>query len=1115
MRKLSVLLTVCILSTVLALAQTRDVKGRVTDEAGQPVPFSTIRVKGTKGGVSADENGNFTIKAKPGDILIITSSGIAEKDVKVGTSLSPITISVIRSTANLSEVIVTTALGVKRQARELGYATTAIKASQLTQAAVVNPATGLAAKVSGVDIRLADNGVNPQVKVTFRGSRSIEGNNAALVVVDGVPVEQSYLANLNPNDIDEITILKGSNAAALYGMAASNGVMVINTKRGKGKFSLSYQNTVSFESISYFPKVQTEYSGYGGESGGQYTNPATGGSIYFVDPLSGMPQTVPFENESFGQAFSSLDFPLDSIPIGVNANGQWLFTPFRAVPNGRRDFFQTGVGDQNQIAGSFGGKLGGIYFSGDHTTKQGVVPSETYSRNGFRVNGNVNVGRFSASGGLSFNGVNSRVVGNSFWQNRPVYWEVMNQLPSTDLKSIKNTSLFQNSQGFVNAYFPNPWWQVNNSPSRNYTNQLISNLQLNYKVNNWLALTARGGYSRTTADAPSMIDSISFPSWMSENGGPWGQGSLAITPGNQGIQLEDIKEHYDDFNTDFFGTITKSVNKFKFTLLAGVNYRARTSYGYWWSNQVNSGANIVGANVVPSYNTKVLNSDGSAYLTKSYKRFDQSAYADFNAGYDNWLFLHASFRNDWTSILDPSDRSFSYPSVDMSAVLSDKFDFLKNSSTISFLKVRVGYASTGNVSLDGYQRLGVMGNVGAGTNLPNGVLNGGYTMLLPDFGAYAIYPTTTVGTGFPFGSTNGYSQSTALVQSGLKPEKTTSEEVGLQLGLFKNRVNLEVNYYDQVSTNQTIPYQASNAAGINDYLTNAGKINNSGIEIDLSLTPLIKLRDFRFDLSGNFAYQNSKVISINGGQDELDQIYFGTVSLGGIYAIAGKSYPQIVTTDFQRDPKGRIIVDGTTGLPQANPIPVDAGNANYKYFLGLSPSFSYKNLTLRAVFDYRGGARILNEEGNAMDFAGMSETDAQNRQAFVIPNSVIASGNGYVPNTNVPITSVGGLPTAIYWWANFYNNVGMPYVTSAAFWKLREVSLTYDLPRKWLGTQPIVKGLAFSLIGRNLFMWRPKSNTWSDPEFSTNAIGNAVGYTTEFQTPPTRIISASIHVTIL
>jgi TonB-linked SusC/RagA family outer membrane protein len=1099
----SVLMFACL----SAIAQVRQVTGKITDSQGQPVAFATVRIKGVKSGVSADADGNFSIRATTGQILLVSGASITPKEIPVNET-AYYNVTVLRSNTTLNEVVVT-ALGVRRQAKELGYATTAIKTAQLNQAAVVNPATGLAAKVSGVDIRLADNGINPQVKVTFRGSRSIEGNNAALVIVDGVPVDQTYLANLNPYDIEDITILKGSNAAALYGMAASNGVMNITTRKGRGSFALTYENVVNFESISSFPNLQHEYSGWGGEPAGTYPNPATGGTINFINPFSGLANTVPFENESYGNAYSSRDFNPDSIPIGITAAGKWIFGPYSASPNGRKDFFQTGTGDQNKLSGSIGNKWGGLYFSGEHTSKDGIVPTETYKRNSFRLNGNLNFKELTVSGGISYANVSTNAVGDSYSQNRPVYWDVINALPNIDLKSIRNVSLFQNNQGYIGAYEPNPWWQVANARSKNSTNQLVSNLQLNYKISKAVSVTARGGYSRTSADAPSYIDSISFPAFLVNGGGPWGFGTLGTYPGNQGYQKEDIKEHYDDKNGDLFLSATKEVSKFKFNLIAGGNYRARSSYGYWYSNQINSGP-VTGQNIVPNGYTKVTDTTGAAYAIYNYKRNDQSVYADLVIGYDEWLFVHGSFRNDWTSILDPKDRSFSYPSVDLSAVLSDKFNFLKNSSTISFLKVRLGYAGTGNVSLDGYQNLGVMGNIAGGTNA------GSHTMSLPTFGAYAIYPTTIVGTGFPYGNTVGYSQSYTAVQKGLKPEHTQSFETGFQLGLLKNRVNLEVNYYNQVSNNQTIPLQTSAVAGISTYLSNAGEINNSGVEMDLSLTPLIKVGKFKFDLATNFSYQNSRVVNIAGGKEELDQINFGTTVVGGIYAIAGKHYPELLVNDFNRDPAGAIIVDGTTGLPSINPNPVDVGNTNYKYFVGLSPTFSFKRVSLRAVFDYRGGAVIMNETGNAMDFTGISTSDAENRQAFIVPNSVIeVSQNKFVRNTNIPITSgYGGLPVPIYWWANFYNQIGRPYVTSAAFWKLREVALSYDIPKEVLGTQKIVKGLSFSLIGRNLFIWKPKSNIWSDPEFSTNATGNAVGYTTEFQTPPTRIISASIKATI-
>ena len=234
MRKWILLLCIWCSGMAVAHAQTHEINGRVTDTSGVGIPFATITIKGTKVASAADADGRFVIKASPGDVLVFTSSGVARKEVKVGSG-AVVNVALTRQSQNLSEVVVTTALGIKRQARDLGYSTAQIKTAELNQAAPVNAATGLAGKVSGVDIRQSDNGVNPQVKVNFRGNRSIEGNNEALIVVDGVPVDGTYLANLNPTDISDITILKGSNAAALYGMEASNGVMAITTKKGKGK----------------------------------------------------------------------------------------------------------------------------------------------------------------------------------------------------------------------------------------------------------------------------------------------------------------------------------------------------------------------------------------------------------------------------------------------------------------------------------------------------------------------------------------------------------------------------------------------------------------------------------------------------------------------------------------------------------------------------------------------------------------------------------------------------------------------------------------------------------------------------------------------------------------
>lgn len=1105
MRKFLLLSTLLFLLSALALGQVKQVTGKVTDAQGQPVGFSSVRVKGTKVGVSADADGNFSIKAKRGDVLVISGTSIVQQEVTV-TDAATYSVRVASRTGALTEVVVT-ALGVQRQSKELGYSTATIKTAQLTQAKVTNVATGLAAKVSGVDIRLSDNTVDPQVKITFRGSRSLQGNNAALVIVDGIPVDQSYVSGVNPNDVEAISVLKGANAAALYGSAASNGVLIMNTKKGGHKMVISYTNTVNLESISYFPGLQSTYGGYGGESPtGPY--PPTGGSINYIDPFTGVPLVVPYENESYGVAYGSLDFPIGNVVTGgPDASNNFRYGPYKYVKNGRTDFFQTGVGDQNDLSVSFGNKWGGLYIAGEHLTKAGVVPMDKFQRDGIRLNGNIHLKRFNASGGVGFNRSTTNTAGNSYFQARPVYWDVMNQQSNIDLKNLKDLSNFFNNEGWINAYYPNPWWQVYNARNKSDKNRLLSSLTASYKITDWLTATARGGYSKTTAEAPSYIDSISFPAFLIAD--PWAASNLAHQVKKQAYQHEDIQEHFDDLNLDGYLTAVKSVDKFKFTLLAGGNYRVRNSFATWYSNQA------IAAIAVPSGSTKVTNPDGTAYANYAYHDRSQSIYGDLTIGYDDWVYLHGSFRNDWISILDPHNRSFSYPAVDISAVLSEKLEFLKESKTISFLKVRAGYAGTGNVSLAQNIPLGVMGNYSGGSG------NLGHTLDLPINGAYQIFPIAQVSTGFPFGSLPGFSQNYTSVINGLKPEKTQSEEVGFQIGFLQNRINLEAAYYHQISKNQTLNLQTAQSTGTGTLITNAGQMNNSGYELDFSMTPLLKLGAFKWDIGANFSRVYTKVASLLPSlgikEAQLDQINYGTIILGGIYAIEGQPYPVIKTTDFIRDPAGHIVVGSNNGLPNISPNLTVAGNTNYKYFLGLNTTFSWKGLSLRMVFDYRGGAKILNEEGNALDFAGISTGSAVNRQAFIIPNSVLNEGTTanpkYVPNTSIPITGQFGLPVGVGWWANTYNQIGMPYVVSASFWKLREIALNYDIPVRILGDQKVIKTLGVSVVGRNLFMWRPKTNTWTDPEFSTNGAGNAVGYTTEYQTPPTRILGFSLNVT--
>jgi TonB-dependent SusC/RagA subfamily outer membrane receptor len=398
MRKFLSLLLVLMAFSFAAMAQTRVITGQVRDAKGDPVPGASVKIKGGAKGTPADANGNFKIQVKSGDILVVSAANAETKEVAVGTS-DVINIVIVSKQSQLSEVVVT-ALGVQRQAKEIGYATARVKTDELTQGKVTNLSSGLSGKVSGLDIRLTNNGVNPDVKITLRGNRSLTGNNTALIVVDGVPVPQSYIAALNPNDVENVTILKGANASALYGIEASNGVLIINTKKApKGKLTLSLKNTTTFEKVSYLPSLQNEYGPFGGEGGG-FPDPERGctNCRTYIDPLTGFPLPVPFENQNFGPAYNSKDFPYSRFPIsGPDANGKIIYGQYAPYKNGKKDFFQRGVSYQNELSGSVGNKWGGLYFSGQDVRTKGVVFKDEYRRSSARLNGNATFGRFTVN----------------------------------------------------------------------------------------------------------------------------------------------------------------------------------------------------------------------------------------------------------------------------------------------------------------------------------------------------------------------------------------------------------------------------------------------------------------------------------------------------------------------------------------------------------------------------------------------------------------------------------------------------------------------------------------------------------------------------------------------
>ncbi len=1079
MKKILFSLLVALLCMVIdATAQTRSVSGTVTDAMGNPVPFAAVKIKDSKLAVSADANGAYVIHKVPdGAILVVTSIGFDTKEIAATGNV--VNIVLVRNTKDLSEVVVTTALGIKRQPKELGYSTVKISNEELTQAKVTNVATGLAAKVSGLQINLVNNAVKPDVRITLRGNRSILGNNQALLVVDDIQLPISYIATINPNDIDNVTVLKGGSASALYGSAASNGVIIVTTKKGtKGKPRVIVSSTLNLERISYTPDFQNSFGQYGGEN-----DPSIYPGLVYMPGNPYFPY-VPYENQNYGPRFNGQKVPIGA-PVRVyNADGTFSIkqdsTTYSAKPNAKKDFFNTGVAFINNISYSAGDDKSRFFFSFEDNNTKGVLPGDISRRNSLRLNGSRESGIFRVDYNLGYSITHTNTTpgsgvpfrwgtsgfgggftgGGSYFQNRPVYWQIINQPAIIDFKRYRNwqTDPFSSPDGYFNAYYGNVWWQIDQTRLDEKSNDLIGNVALSLKPTRWMTLQYKAGIARDDYSNKYTQAGYNFAAWAIADTFNTGNvpSSVKVLNPNQG----DALSYNQRLTSDFLVATHNNFGDFDLKTFIGTSLLVNNI------RLLNTSATAL---VIPDF-YNISNRVGEPAVGETVNRTRTlGAFADVTAGYKGYLFLHGSLRNDWTSILSSKNRSYLYPAVDAAFIFTDAIKSLRDNKVISFGKLRAAYSKTAQVSI----------------------------------GAYALQNTFNVGAGFPFGNTAGFSVNGAYANPDIKPEFSIDKEIGLELGLFKNRINLQVAYYNTKTNNQTIPINISNATGFTSALVNSGEMSNKGVEVDLRINRVIETKNFRWDIAGNFSYNQNKVLSLGYGLPE--------VNVGGnSYAVIGQSYPILKLSDWTRDPQGRIIVNPATGYPSVDPAFKYFGTTNPLYKIGLTTTLTYKGFTLNAVADGRFGAVIYNAAGSSLDFTGVSGYSASSgRQPFVIPNSSYfdAGKNAYVPNTNYN-TQDGNLS----FWASTWNTVNSNYINSADFWKLRELTLTYTFSPQALKGLKYVNGLSIGVVGRNLFVIRAKENVWSDPEFA-NTTGNGIGTTDINQLPPTRFYGFNVTVT--
>lgn len=1040
MRKTASLLMMLMTLCTLAFAQTRTVTGQVRDDKGDPIAFATIQETGTQNATKADVNGNFSLKIKEGSQLTVSSTGFDPITVAAGAGF--LTISLKTRATEMQEVVVTTALGIARQSKEIGYSTAKVKATELTQAKVVNLQNGLTGKVSGLNVATTNNGVFADTRITLRGIRSLTGNNQPMLVLDGVPLALGFLNSINPNDIADVTILKSSSATAIYGPDGVNGAIVVTTKRGnKARPAITLSHTTQLEKVSYLPKFQTEY-------GGGYSQDAYGNGIW-----------EPIEQQSWGDPFDGSIRQFGQ----TGPNGEKLEMPYSYNKNGRRNFYNTGVTNQTDISYS----AGDFYISAQNVSITGTMPGDKNDRRSVNLRADKEYGKFKAGFTLRYTQSQYDVTNN----NVIVYYGVTSAPGNYDLSRFKDwrNDYFSSPDGYYTPYLDNngktPYFAKDNYREIGRGDEIFGNGELNFKATSWLNFTYRVGLTFDNAEARTTRGAFNYSAYHATLRD---HGTLNITSAVGNFSTINRR-----ITSEIFANANKRFGQFGVAALVGQSYRETDFKSLGVSSN-----NLGNATLLSIQLRKGEPTVGVDNAKTRLERYFGRVTFDYN----NWVFLDATASYDFDSRLvkpgtewSKSDIGFFYPGVSASVLLNEMIPGLKSSKLFNYVKVRGAISKTGNVNL----------------------------------GAYAFENTFAASLFFPYGDVLGFQATNSTAAASYNPEFVVNKEVGLELALLKNRINFEATYYHQNNTDQIIDVQLSNTTGYTVAKQNAATFFNKGLELDLKLTPLVKINDVSIDFKINYTKMKNEVTALVDGVNELGIGNFN-------YVIVGQSAYKFKLTDYIRDNQGRVIVDRQSGMPTQNPNLSLFGNTTPTDILGMSLNVNWKGLSFSAVADYRTGNQIVVDQlGGMMDDNGIAERTAQHgRRAFVFPNSVYDDGTGkYVENTDVYTTLYGRL----FWNSDLVTNVTSNYVADGSFWKLREVAISYDIPTKVFGNKisTVIKGATIGISGRNLLMWVPKSNMWTDPEFqggNGNAAytGNATGRSTAFNAPPTRIFGANL-----
>lgn len=1075
-KRIHLFLLALAIGVIQGAAQVTTVRGIVTtEEDGEPVIGASVIVKGIALGTVTDVNGRFELSGLPPSAtrLLISYISLMAKEVAIAPQVSV----TLKSDTHLLDEVVVTALGISREKKALGYTAQEVKQNALVQGKDNNLLNSLSGKIAGVRITNTQGDVGSS-RIVIRGETSIAGENQPLFIVDGIPVDNSQLnarssgrdfknaiADLNPEDIKTLTVLKGPNAAALYGARAAHGAIVITTKGGDKRqkgigITLHSSTQVSF--VATLPEFQNLF--------GQ----GAGGRFSYVDGKgAGVNDGV---DESWGPRLDigllipQFDSPLD-------ADGNRVATPWVSHPNNVRDYFRMGISTNNGISIARGDDKYQFRVGYNYEKQVSIVPDAGTNKTNISLNTDYHLAKWIVVGATANYIVytapslpgSATPSGSNVRSNSPMLQFLWfgRQVDTNSLKA-------DYTRNWNSSYYDNPFWSASYNTQSQERHRLIGDLHAEFRLTDGLNVRFRTSTDWYNDRRKSKVK--------------WGSAGAGSPYGSYAEDAYTVKEN----NTEVLATYIKQLNKnWGIDALLGFNVRNKQ-----YENNYQAAPRLAVADLYTLTNSRdPLTSSNDFYRLRQY-----GLYGSIQLDYRRWAFLNITGRNDWSSTLPVDNNSYFYPSVTASVLLSEAFGW--RSKAVNYLKIRGGWSQ-----------------VGADAN---------------PYQLATVFTSETAFNGNPL-----QSSSTIGMNSNLKPENTSSIEAGFEAAFWDNRLYLDFTYYKTDSRNQILKLATTAASGYTSQVRNAGHIRNRGYEIQLGAVPIQTSKGFRWNLDLNYGANSSKVVKLDDeGLITSYQLYSSGIQ---ILASVGEAYGTLFGTSYVRDANGNVVVDAN-GLPKISTTNKTLGKFTPDWTGGISNTFSYRSLSLSFLIDASVGGSIFSNTNKTGKYTGvlantLSGRDAEhgglwyytdamgnNVRLSESPSYSVSSDGLYYAQVNGQSTRVyqdgimvegvtesGSKNEEVVSAEKYYHriySIAEANVYDASYVKLREVALSYRLPRLW--TQKLhLQEASVTLTGRNLWtIYKSVPNI--DPE-SALTTGNAQGVEA-YSLPTTRSFGVNLSV---